>query len=70
MVQISNHAGINQDELVLVCRADLAAMKRLVAATPQDKLFDLTAGERRLSVALLKNGCVALLPISAGDLLE
>ncbi len=56
--------------IVAVARARSAPVKRLLEAAGPQRVLNLTYGYPRQSVALLDNGCLAVLSLSVEELLE
>jgi regulator of extracellular matrix RemA (YlzA/DUF370 family) len=55
------------ERIVAVGRADAAALRRLVAQTPESHIVDLTGGSKRQSVVVLDSGHVVLTALSVFD---
>ncbi|QPC80922.1 DUF370 domain-containing protein [Phototrophicus methaneseepsis] len=70
MIILGRGGMLDADRVIAVVPAKSAPVKRMLDAAPPNTIIDMTYGYPRLSVAVLENGCFAIIPHSAAALAE
>jgi regulator of extracellular matrix RemA (YlzA/DUF370 family) len=63
-LDIAGQGAVAVDRVVAVARVESAAGRRLLAATPLERVVTLSGGKKRLSLLVLDSGHLVLTPLS------
>jgi regulator of extracellular matrix RemA (YlzA/DUF370 family) len=68
MLILGRGGSLNVERVIAIAPMGSAPIKRMLAATPEDRVLNMTYGYPRRSVLVLDNGAVVISSRSVGEL--